>query len=130
MIGEPPVGVSRRVIAIVFPSVDHDSGEGEGQGGCAIGRLHAPFVTRRDLPLIGSTIQMCDGVGAVVVRKSSSPISNERLFLSSFGSGSSAVTYAICVPSGFQANCCTPRGASVMRRASPPDVGISQSCRF
>ena len=66
--GVPACTVSRRVMAIVFPSGDHESGDGAGPGGCAIGRLHAPLVTRRDLPLAASTTQMCEGVGATVVR--------------------------------------------------------------
>src|SRR5881394_426901 len=68
MFGVASCGVSRRGIAIVFPSGDHESGDGAGPGGCAIGTLHAPLVTRRDFALFASTIQTCDGVTAVVVR--------------------------------------------------------------
>src|SRR5262245_7822358 len=69
-------GVSRCVMAMVFPSGDQDSGEGAGPGGCATGRLQGPLVTRRASPPSADTIQTCEGVGATVVRKSSSPTSN------------------------------------------------------
>ena len=61
-------GDSRRVMAIVFPSGDHDKGEGTGPGGCATGRLHGPLVTRRAAPPSEATSQRWDGVGAAVVR--------------------------------------------------------------
>src|SRR5437764_980817 len=66
--GVPAWAVSRRVMAMVLPSGDHDSGDGAGPGGCAIGTLQAPLVTRRDLPPAGSTSQTCDGVAAAVLR--------------------------------------------------------------
>jgi hypothetical protein len=45
-------------------------------------------------------------------------------------SPSSAVTNAICDPSGLQASCWTPFTASVMRRASPPRMDMTQICRL
>src|SRR5262245_34360804 len=104
-------GDSRRVMAIHLPSGDQANGEGAGPGGWATGRLHDPLVSRRAAPPFGETSQMCDGVSAALVRKSSSSTSNDLLLRSTsllFFSPSSAVTYAICEPSGLQANCCTP----------------------
>src|SRR5260370_37154174 len=82
LLGVFACGLSRFVIAIVFPSGDHESGEGAGPGGWAMGRLHAPLVTRRVLPPLGLINHTCDGVTASRTRKSSSTISNARLFLS------------------------------------------------
>src|SRR5204862_1515282 len=98
MLGVFSCAFSRLVIAIVFPSGDHDSGDGAGPGGWAMGRLHAPLVTRRALPPFEPITQTCDGVTASRIRKSSSTLSTARLFLSSVAAGSSALTNAICDP--------------------------------
>ena len=75
---------------------------------------------------------MCVGCGAAWIRKSSFPISNERLCRSMPDAlaGSSAAAKAILVPSGDQAKCCTPVALSVTRRASPPDIAITNTCGF
>src|SRR6266498_1680888 len=126
MLGVFACGLSRLVIAIVLPSGDQDSGDGAGPGGWAMGRLQAPLVMRRAVPPLEEITHTCDGVTASRIRKSSSLISNERLFLSSFATGSSALTNAICDPSGLHANCCTPCLASVSRRGSPPRIDTTQ----
>src|SRR3954453_16491100 len=68
LFGVPPCDVPRCVMAMVFPSGDHASGDGAGPGGCATGRLQEPLVRRRAFSPEGEMSQMCDGVGVVVVR--------------------------------------------------------------
>ena len=83
-------------------------------------------------PPAAFTSQMCVGCGAAWIRKSSFPISNERLCRSmpDVFAGSSAAAKAILVPSGDQAKCCTPVALSVTRRASPPAIAITNTCGF
>src|SRR5207245_1077666 len=69
----------------------------------------------------------CDGVWAAVTSISWSPTSKESSYLPALR-GSSALTYAIWRPSGLQVNCCTPRGALVMRCVSPPPMGMTKTC--
>src|SRR4029077_299234 len=67
LFGVPPCEVARWVMAMLFPSGDHASGDGAGPGGCATGRLHEPLVKRRAFSPDAETSQTCDGVGAAVV---------------------------------------------------------------
>ena len=91
-IGEERVlgGAAYILASISEPGVIRDAG---GPGGCAVGRLQDPDVSRLGAPPSAGDTQMCVGVTAVVTVKSSFTISNESLKRSGpvFLSGSSAV---------------------------------------
>src|SRR6266849_5576987 len=119
-------------IARLLPSGAHAIGDDGGPGGKLTGMLHVPDVKRRASPPALATSQRWVGVGASVIVKSSFPTSNASLNFSRpvFFGDSSAVAYATVVPSGDQANCCTPLDAFVRRCGSPPFIGMTKICGF
>src|SRR5207244_12664215 len=108
----PECGLWTFTIASDLPSGDHASGEAGDPGGFEIGRLQLPEVRRRALPPADGITHACVGWICATTRKSSFVTSKESLYFSSpsFLASSSDAANAIWLPSGLQANCCTPVG--------------------